>query len=571
MKLTDKQQRSPIKWIKDAWHLARPYWKSEERYKAIGLLSIVIICNLLFVYMTVVSNSWSNKFYDSIQRYDKVAFYRLLVKFAYIAFFYIGFQILSSYFRKFLEIRWRRWLTKHYLTEWFSKKAHYKMRFLDRSNDNPDQRISEDINSFISLFLDLTLGLISSTVSLASFVVILWHVGGVLNFAIQGHHITLPGYMVWAALVYAIIGTYILFKIGKPLINLNFMQEAYEANFRYGLVRIREYSENIAFYNGESQEKSGLVERFTNVVDNFVAIIYRSMKIGIFSIGYDQLSVVFPTLMCAPRYFAKTIQLGDLMQISSAFARVLSAMSFFMNAYTSLASWRAVMDRLYGFQSAVEDASNLGGIFIKPGNNYLESKNLGINLPSGKALAKEINFSLNKGDRLLVNGRSGSGKTTLLRVIAGIWPYTSGEIYQKPELSSLFISQKPYLPLGTLKAAICYPKTNDLPDDVSLIKTLDLCNLSHLVTELHSASNWSEKLSLGEQQRIAFCRVLINAPDIVYLDEATSALDEETEAQMYQLICTTLAESVILSVGHRSTIKQWHAQELDFNQFKVAQ
>ena len=567
----DKQQRNPIKWIKDAWHLARPYWKSEERYKAIGLLSIVIICNLLFVYMTVVSNSWSNKFYDSIQHYDKVAFYKLLVKFGYIAFFYIGFQILSSYFRKFLEIRWRRWLTRYYLTEWFSKKAHYKLRFLDRSNDNPDQRISEDINSFISLFLDLTLGLISSTVSLASFVVILWHVGGVLSFAVQGHHITLPGYMVWAALIYAIIGTYILFKIGKPLIKLNFMQEAYEADFRYGLVRIREYSENIAFYSGEQQEKLDLVGRFTNVVDNFVATIYRGMKIGIFSIGYGQLSVIFPTLMCAPRYFAKSIQLGDLMQIGSAFARVLDAMSFFMNAYTSLASWRAVMDRLHGFQSAVEDAGNLNGIAIKQGPRFLELKNLGINLPNGKVLAKEINFSLDNGDRLLVNGSSGSGKTTLLRVIAGIWPYTSGEIYQKADLSSLFISQKPYLPLGTLRAAICYPKTIDLPDDVSLIKILDLCNLSHLVPELHTATNWSEKLSLGEQQRIAFCRVLINAPDIVYLDEATSALDEETEDQMYQLICTTLTKSIIVSVGHRSTIKKWHTQELDFNQFKAPQ
>ncbi len=558
--------RRPLTWIKDAWFLAKPYWTSEEKYRAVIFISFIIIFNLFTVYMTILLNKWNNVFYDALQNHDQKTFISSIYKFCMLAFFYILFQILAYYFRKLLEIRWRRWLTKFYLNRWFDKKSYYKTRFLNQISDNPDQRISDDINGFIVLFLDLTLGLMNSVVTLFSFVVILWKISGSLNFTLDGHHFSISGYMVYTALIYAIAGTYITFKIGKPLIKLNFQQQAYEADFRYGLIRIREYGENIAFYNGEAQEKVSLINRFTNVVNNFVATIYRNMKIEIFGTAYGQLAIIFPIVVAAPRYFAKVIQLGDLMQILSAFGRVQGAMSYFIDAYTSLSGWRAVMDRLYGFQQSMNEAGDLSGLPIKSADSYLKLENLVISLPNQQILAKGINFDLSQGDRLLIRGRSGSGKTTLLRAIAGLWHFAQGTIYQKNDLTSLFIAQKPYLPLGTLKETLCYPKINCLPDDQCLAQLLEKCNLNHLVYELNNIADWGNKLSLGEQQRIAFCRILVNNPDIIYLDEATSALDEETESKMYQLLIKQLPQSVVISIGHRSTIKQWHNKELDFNQ-----
>ncbi len=558
--------RKTIQWLKDAWHLAKPYWTSEEKWYGLGLITIVVFFNLLFVYMTVVSNNWYNGFYDAIQRYDLKAFNQFIIKFLYIAFFYIGFQILASYFRKFLEIRWRKWMTNYYMENWLNKQAYYKTRFLPTYSDNPDQRISEDINSFIVLFLDLTLGLLTSVVSLASFVVILWHIGGVFAFKLSGHEIIIKGYMVWAALVYAAVGTWITFKIGKPLIKLDFQQQTVEADFRFSLMRIREYGENIAFYHGENQEKHNLLQRFNAVVNNFVAIIYRNMKIGIFNIGYNQLAVIFPLVVTAPRYFAKLIKLGDVMQISSAFARVQDAFSYFLNSYTSLASWRAVMDRLYGFQDVISQAVELEGIQkgdCKEAN--IAVTNLNLSLPDGKPLVKEINFNLSSGDRILIKGRSGCGKTTLLRCLAGLWPYAEGKIALHSGKKELFIAQRPYIPYGSLRQAICYPLTENLPNDDKLMEVLQQCGIGYLANSLDELADWGKILSLGEQQRVAFGRILTNKPDIVYLDEATSALDEEMEQHLYQLLVNQLPNSSIISVGHRSTLQQWHTQEINFN------
>lgn len=557
--------RSPLIWVKDAWHLARPYWVSEQKYKSIGLIILVIIFNLLTVYMTVLFNKWNNVFYDAIQNYDKKVFISAIYKFGVLAFFYILFQIMAYYFRKLLEIRWRKWQTKYYLRDWFSKKSFYKTRFLNTIVDNPDQRISDDINGFIVLTLDLTLGLMNSIVTLVSFIIILWKISGNLQFTFQGHHFVISGYMVYVALIYAVVGTYLTFKIGKPLIKLDFQQQAYEADFRYNLMRVREYSENIAFYNGEAQEQIGLIDRFSNVVSNFISIMYRQMKIDILSVGYGQLAVIFPIVVASPRYFAKLIKLGDLMQILSAFGRVQGALSYFIDAYTSLSGWRAVMDRLYGFQVAIKDAGNLTGQQIQSGKSYLELKNLTVNLPDGQTLIKDIQINLTSGDRLLIRGKSGSGKTTLLRAIAGLWPFSTGEISQIQNLSSIFIAQRTYLPFGDLKTAICYPKIDNLPDDKYIVSLLNQFNLPNLVNQLYIVADWGNKLSLGEQQRVAFCRILINKPDIIYLDEATSALDEDTEEKMYQTLVEALPKSAIISVGHRSTIKHWHNKELNFN------
>ncbi len=375
--------------------------------------------------------------------------------------------------------------------------------------------------------------------------------------------------MVWVALLYAVGGTYITFKIGRPLIKLNYQQEVVEANFRFGLMRVREYGENIAFYNGEQQEKTNLSNKFNEVVNNFIAIVFRQMKLDIFNISYSQIAIIFPMLVSAPRYFAKLIKLGDLMQISSAFGHVQGAFSFFMGAYGSLAGWRAVMDRLLGFNQALLTAVGYTGLPKEDSpQSYLEVRDLKISLPEqDNPFLSGIYLNLAGGDRLLVKGASGCGKTTFLRSLAGLWPFVSGQILQDKHRTELFVAQRPYMPQASLRVAICYPLQENLPSDSEISAILDSCALGYLSTALDEARDWSKILSLGEQQRIAFARILVNRPDIIYLDEASSALDEAMEQRLYHLLINSLPHSAIISIGHRSTLQQWHNQELNFNQF----
>lgn len=560
------------KWLKDAWQLARPYWTSDDKWRAIGLISVVILFNLANVYVNVQYNTWSNNFYDALQQYNKKAFTHQIIVFCLIAFFNILFSVLAYFFQKSLEIRWRRWMTKNYIEKWLSKQAYYKTRFLGTYADNPDQRISEDVNSFIVLTLGLSLGLLTSIVTLCSFLSILWHLSGNFAFSLAGHNIVIPGYVVWVALVYAIAGTWITFKIGRPLIKLDFLQQSAEADFRFNLMRMREYGENIAFYQGEQQEKDNLLKRFNVVVNNFVAIIFRTMKINIFGIGYNQIAIIFPMLVAAPRYFAKAIKLGEVMQILSAFGQVQGSFSYFIQAYNSLSGWRAVMDRLSGFQSTINEAVALPVIptIVNSNKNIIAVNDLTLNLPDGRPLIKGINFNLAVGERLLIKGKSGSGKTTLLRSIAGLWPFATGSIQVQAGKISLFIAQRPYLPNSNLRTAICYPSSTKLVEDKLLQEVLHLTGLELLYNRLDEIGDWNKNLSLGEQQRLAFCRILLNQPDIVYLDEATSALDEEMEDRLYSAFIYRLPNSTIISIGHRSSLKKWHNQELNFNNMESA-
>ncbi|MDD3265558.1 MAG: ABC transporter ATP-binding protein/permease [Burkholderiales bacterium] len=561
----DIQKRTLIQSFKDCWNLAKPYWASNEKWRAIALVSVVIILNLLTVYMSVLLNKWNNSFYDSIQQYDKERFFSLLLTFTYYAFTSMFFQVCSYLCQKVLYIRWRKWLNTYYLDKWFYKEAYYKSRFIGNI-DNPDQRISQDIGGFINTVLSLTLGFISNVVTLFSFVFILYNLSGALSFTLFNHHIVIDGYMVWVAIIYAFVGTYITFKIGRPIIRLNFIQEAVEATFRFGLMRVREYSENIAFYHGEKQEKQNLQNKFGNVIENFMAIMYRQIKLDIFSSVYGQIAIIFPILVASPRYFAKIIKLGDLMQISSAFGRVQGALSFFMDAYGSLAGLRATMDRLQGFTSITEKAAELPQLEkqeIK--QNYLSVENLSIHLPNnGRQLINNLSFAANSGDRLFIKGRSGSGKTTIFRALSGLWPYSTGQIYKASDKTELFVGQQTYIPNVTLREAISYPLTV-IPDDVTINNIMEKCSISHLQEYLDQELEWHKILSLGEQQRVSFARVLLNKPDIIYLDEATSAMDEEMEEQLYSLLVEELPNSAILSIGHRSTLAKFHTQEINLN------
>ncbi|HEY1096476.1 MAG TPA: ABC transporter ATP-binding protein/permease [Alphaproteobacteria bacterium] len=558
-------------YLKNLWSLIVPYWRSNEKRVGFLLLALIIGLNLGDVYISVLLNKWNNDFYNALQAVDKKAFLAALGKFTYLAFSSILVGVYKLYFNQMLQIRWRRWMTGDFLERWLRRQNHYRIRLTGQASDNPDQRISEDVDQFISLTLGLSLGLLSAVVTLFSFLFILWSLSGTLKFALGSLGIVhIPGYMVWAALLYAIVGTWITVKLGKPLIDLNFQQQRYEADFRYALVRFRENSEPIAFYKGEAQEQLIFGTRFGQVVDNYWQIMKRQKLLNWVTSGYFQIAIIFPILVAAPRFFAKKIQLGGLMQTASAFRQVQESFSFIISAYTSIATWRAVIQRLSGFEANITKAEEVAEhqkIAQQQQESHGESLvayHLSVYLPDGKLLLNDINLTLNKGDSLMITGPSGRGKSTLMRALAGLWPFTKGMLQLPSNSHMLFLPQKPYLPLGTLRQVLSYPLAPLYSDDI-LAEMLTLCQLGHLVSQLDEASDWSHMLSPGEQQRIAFARALLSKPDFIFLDEATSALDEQSEAYFYNLLKTHLPQPGLISVSHRTNLQNWHQQLLDLS------
>ncbi len=553
--------KNRFKVVSDAWHLAKPYWTGSEKGKAISLLIAIIVFSLLEVYMSVRLNKWNVGFYNAIQNFDKPGFLKALYLFSILIFSYISVIVIGFYFSSILDVRWRKWLTNFYINDWFGSKTYYRSRFTDTYLDNPDQRISEDIREFVQLSHSLFFGIFKSVITLASFAIILWGLSGNFKFILFNHKFNIPGYMVWLAVLYAFIGTYIMFKIGRPLIKLNYQQQMYEADFRYNLVRVREYAEHVASYNGDEIEKKIIKKDFDNIVSNFIQTLKRNIKISLFEIFYAQISNIVPFLIAGGRYFSKEIAFGSLMQIGSAFGSVQSSISYFIFSYKMFAALRAVMDRLLGFKQTIEDVGLLPDVpIISHDKNYIEVKNLQIKLPDGQSLIDNFSLTLHEGERLLIQGSSGAGKTILLKALNGLWPYVSGEIHKNLSSSSLFISQKPYLPRTNLKEAICYPKFVNLPSDNEVVQILNQCGLGNLTEKLYEIKNWDNYLSLGEQQKIAFCRVIINKPDVLYLDEITSALDEKAESYLYGEIIQLLPNSLIISIGHRSTLVALHTK-----------
>lgn len=552
--------------FRDAWRLTAPYWRSEEKWKALLLLAVVIALNLGMVYFNVLFNDWNRKFYDAIQNYDAAAFWHLLLVFTGLASGYILVAVYKTYLNQMLRIKWRRWLTNYYLDRWLGHQAYYRLQVEGNPADNPDQRISEDVNNFVDLTLSLSLGLLSNIVNFFSFLGILWGLSGAWDFSFHGTAVHIPGYMLWAALGYAVAGTWITKWIGRPLVNLNYQQQKFEADFRFSLVRLREYSESVAFYGGEAAEKSNFTSRFSNVVDNFWEIMRRQKRLNWFNSGYSQIAIIFPFLVLAPAYFATKGPLGKLTQTADAFGQVQGSLSFIVDSFMDIATWRAVIDRLIGFvdsMNKVNDAANSGSAFhISDGASGIVASGLSIRLPSGQELLANVSFDVRPGESLLIQGPSGSGKSTLLRIMAGIWPYAQGKLTMPANANRLFVPQKPYLPLGTLRQALTYPGLAGVADE-TLRDLLKVCQLGHLEGRLDELQVWNHILSLGEQQRVAFFRALLMKQDIVFLDEATSALDEPAEAYFYELLRTTLPKAVIISVGHRNTLQKWHDRTLD--------
>jgi putative ATP-binding cassette transporter len=555
-------QRFDRAFFRGFWALVAPYWKSEQRWAAWSLLAVVVGLNLGLVYISVLFNNWLNGFYNAIQALDKARFLSSLYDFIWIAALFIAVAVYMLYLNQMLQIRWRTWLTEKVLGDWLARQTYYRIQIFERTTDNPDQRISEDINALANLTLNLGLGLLRAVVTLASFVVILWGISGPLTIPLGGGDgITIPGYMVWAALLYAIGGTWLTMRVGGPLVSLNFNQQRLEADFRYSLVRLRENSESVAIYGGEAREQAGFMQRFLALVGNFRRIMLRQKRLTWLTSTYNQLSVVFPLLVAAPRFFAGQIQLGGLMQISNAFGEVHRSLSFIVDSFVGIAEWKAVVERLLGFTETMRRVESLRSIEkirrMPAAGGRLAIENLTVRLPDGTPLSRDLRLQLNPGDSLVVTGPSGCGKSTLLRVLAGIWPYGEGDVSLPAARELMFLSQRPYLPLGTLREALFYPGAVR-GNNQEVGETLSLCSLSHLESRLDEPGNWSQTLSPGEQQRVAFARILLARPAHVFLDEATASLDERTEAFLYRQLKERLPEAVLVSVGHRSTLLAWH-------------
>ncbi len=549
----------------ELWSLARPYWFGKEKWAARGLLAAVIGLNLGLVYLEVVLSYWQNDFYNTLQTSNQDAFFRELMRFCWLAVAFIGIGAYELYLNQMLQIRWREWLTTHYLDEWIGAGVHYRLQISGGGSDNPDQRIAEDLAEFCEKTLALALGLMSAVITLLSFLVILWTLSGSLAVTLFGHAIEIPGYMLWVALLYSVAGTLLVHWIGKPLIKMNFEKQKVEADFRFSLVRFRENSEAVALYRGEADELRQLHGRFAQIVTNWWHIMRKTKQLTWFRSGYGQVAVVFPFIVAAPRFFSGAIQLGDLMQTSTAFGKVQSSLSWFIDAYTQIAAWRATVDRLTGFRAAIRAAAaQQAGITTQAATqDRYRADALQIDLPAGRPLLDASGLSLAPQQRVLISGASGSGKSTLFRALAGIWPFGHGRIDQPPQAHTLFLPQKPYLTIGTLREQLCYPAAPGTFDDATLIAALQDCRLPAFSERLDENRHWAQVLSGGEQQRIAFARALLQRPAWLFMDEATSALDEESEAALYGLLQARLPHTAVISIGHRNSLRALHQQTLE--------
>ena len=555
--------KSVSSYLGDWWRLVVPYFRSEERWIAIALLAGAIGLTLASVTVNVAFSEWNRRFYDSLQNKDEAAFWTEMGNFGWIAALAIAFGVARGLVSPYLRLRWRRWLTGHYLDHWLDGRGYYRIE-LERKVDNADQRISEDLRLLGFYTTTLLLGLISAVATLISFLFILWQLSGPMSLAFIGLDVVIPGYMVWAALIYAFLGTWLANLVGRRLIPLNFLQQRYEANFRFGLMRVRENAEGIALYRGEPRENAVLEERFTDVFNNAWRVLVTEMQLVFYQIGYGQLAIIFPYLVTAPRFFAGAITLGVVMQTAQAFGQVQTALSFFIDNYTNVAELRAVMDRLKGLQTAIDEKPP-ENITVTPeaGRADVGTRGLDLALPTGQTLLKDLDLTLPKGAWTLISGSSGSGKSTLFRALAGIWPFGRGRVLIPAGARVLFLPQKPYIPIATLRDAVKYPDENSTANDAEVVQALEAARLGHLAGRLDEEAHWSNILSGGEQQRLAIARALVFKPDWLFLDEATASLDETNEAAVYGVLKERLPQATVVSIGHRPSLREWHATRLD--------
>jgi putative ATP-binding cassette transporter len=553
--------------VGDWWRLVVPYFKSEEWPIAIALLIGAIALTFGGVGLEVLFNEWNRRFYDSIQNKDEATFWTEIITFSWLAALYIAVFVARAIVSPYLRLRWRRWLTRDYLAHWLGGRGYYRIE-LQRTVDNADQRIAEDLRFLGEYTMQLLLGILSAVATLVSFLAILWTLSGPLSLAPVGLDITIPGYMAWVCLIYAIVGTFLANLVGRRLIPLNFLRQRYEANFRFSLVRVRENAEGIALYRGEQREADHLNLRFADVFSNGWKVLFTQAQLAFYQAGYAQLAIVFPYVVTAPRFFAGAITFGVMTQTASAFGQVQSALSFFVDNYTTLAELRAVMDRLKGLQAATEATPDTAIEVLREPVNDVRTNDLTLGLPNGQVLLRDTRLVLPHGRATLITGASGSGKSTLFRALAGIWPFGKGEVHVPAGARVLFLPQKPYIPIGTLRDAVKYPDEQSTASDQEIIDALNAVGLDHLASRLDDVTHWSNILSGGEQQRLALARALVYRPDWLFLDEATASLDEPMEADVYQELRKHLPTATIVSIGHRPSLRQWHDRQIELRRLQ---
>jgi len=550
------------------WRIAAPYFRSEDKWAGRGLLVAVIAIELALVADDVLVNQWRNRFYNALQEKNWDGFVREIIIFTVLASASVVLSVYQLYLNQWLQIRWRNWMTTKYLGEWLQGPNHYRMQLQGDAADNPDQRVSDDVKLFVDRTLNIGVTLLSSIVTLFSFVIILWGLSAAAPLHAFGIDFAIPGYLVWGALIYAIFGTALAQWIGSPLVNLDFQQQRLEADFRFSLVRVRENSEQIALLRGEPAERQRLSERFGRVVGNWYAIMSRTKRLTAFTSSYAQAAVVFPLILVAPAYFAGKIQFGAVFQTTEAFGSVQSALSFFVSTYRSLAEWRAVVARLDGFETAVSSAATLASsadsikMASSTEGDEIDLQQLLVRLPNGTPLVSADHLSLRTSERTLVTGPSGAGKSTLFRAIAGIWPFGNGSIAIPANATLMMLPQRPYFPIGALQAAIVYPAEADAFSSDQVRDALIAVGLPQLATRLEEEAHWNRMLSLGEQQRLGLARALLHRPQYLFLDEATASLDEPSEAALYGLLEEKLPATTIVSIGHRSTLEAFHQRNV---------
>ena len=560
------------------FHLITPYWNSEEKKSARLYLAAIITLTIAAVYMTLLLNEWFNSFYSALQNYDSGAVYRGLLRFTGLAFAHIAFAVYSYYLQQRLALRWRKWMTKNYLAKWTGQQMYYRLEMFSQGTaDNPDQRISEDINLFTARTLSFMSGLLRSATTIVCFIFVLWNLSEILSFSAAGQEFHIYGYLVWTALAYSVLGTWITHKVGHRLVSLNYLQQKLEADFRFSMVRLRETAESVAFYNGAAKEEAFLSNRFMTLLRNTLFIIKKQKQLSWLTNSYAQIAIIFPFVVTVPRYLSQNISLGGLMQIANCFGKVQDAMSYFVDVYASLAEWQSCAERLLSFDKHIaaiekETEEKSGSLVREETPDRLRLTDVTISVPAmdenkrTREIISSASCTIKSGEHVILKGPSGSGKSTLLRTLAGFWPYVKGHISMPAPSEMMFIPQKPYIPMGTSAEAASYPLETADKEILSLL--LVECGLSHLMEKPDTEADWSHILSLGEQQKLAFVRVFLRKPKWVFLDEATSAMDEETEEKMYRLL-TALPGTTVISIGHRSTLDKWHDRVLRIENGKL--
>jgi vitamin B12/bleomycin/antimicrobial peptide transport system ATP-binding/permease protein len=548
--------------------LAVPYFQSEDRWPGRILLASLIAIQLSLVGIAVLLNAWYNKFYTALGERNWDVFMEQLLYFCLLAAAAVVLEVYQLYLNQWLQIRWRRWLTRRYLANWLEGATHYRMQLFGDAADNPDQRIADDVRLFIERTLTIGVGLLGAIVTLASFVMILWTLSAAAPAQIFGISVTIPGYLVWAALIYAILGTTLTHLIGSPLVRLNFNQQRFEADFRFNLVRVRENSEQIALLGGEKAESESLLTRFGRVVANWHLIMSRQKRLTFFTTTYTRFALVFPFIVASPAYFAGAMQLGGLLQTAGAFNSVETALSYFINVYRDLAEWRAVIARLDGFDRSIDVARAAAAASVAPGETVHPAKTgltiegMSVQLPTGAPLVTTEDLFIKAGERTLITGPSGCGKSTFFRAVAGLWPFGKGTVAVPRGSKLMMLPQRPYFPIGTLEDAVCYPSERGTFTPEVVSEVIEAAGLPALARRLAEEAHWNRILSLGEQQRLAVARAILQAPDYLFLDEATASLDEQSESKLYKLLHERLPRATIVSIGHRSTLFAFHDRHL---------